>query len=477
MARFFRAAIFIAFIFSAKSAFPACHVVTPSGSGSKTGADWNNAYAGLPSTLTRGDVYYLADGTYGSYTFSTPDSGTTVVEIRKAQTYDNCTSTGWNAATMGSSQASFTGSPALSLNSDYFILNGNGTYTGAGCGNAPGSTVTSEPPTPSDCGIRLAGSGNTTSGALNVVACCGLHNTLEYVELVSSGTNNISGNGSLAIFAGISDQSSTFFTIRHMYARNEGCVYIQDIGSDTVVDHSYFWGTEVYGAPGGSACHGQSEYSVNSSRGIRSYNVQRDITGTAVWTFGTGGTFSNWQIYGNIIFMSSPTASWAPFLANGVIACINAIAGPSLCQNLGFYDNTVIAPGNTQNGILSENSPSSYVVRNNLWYNSPVSTQLFYGAGFSGTQDHNSYLVGGTSCPSGTANVCNNASTNPFVNWSAGNFNLASDGANWNNRLSLGAPYDTDAAGNAFTTDRGAHQYSGSVAQVQPPTALRATVQ
>src|SRR5260370_37484102 len=340
MARFFRATILIAFIFSAKSAFAACHVVTPSGSGSKTGADWNNAYAGLPSTLTRGDVYYLADGAYGSYTISTPDSGTTVVEIRKAQTYDNCTSTGWSAATMGSSQASFTGSPALNLNSDWFILNGNGTYAGIGCGGAPGPTVTSEPPNPSDCGIRLAGS----SGALNVVGCCGLHNTLKYIELVSSGTNNINGNGSLAIFAGIADQSSTFFTIQHMYARNEGCVYIQDIGSDTVVDHSYFWGTEVNGAAGSSACHGQSEYSVNSSRGIRSYNVQRDITGTAVWTFGTGGTFSDWQIYGNIIFMSSPTASWGPYLANGVITWINALAGPALCQSLAVYDNTIVAP-------------------------------------------------------------------------------------------------------------------------------------
>src|SRR5260370_35624186 len=125
MARFFRATILIAFIFSAKSAFAACHVVTPSGSGSKTGADWNNAYAGLPSTLTRGDVYYLADGAYGSYTISTPDSGTTVVEIRKAQTYDNCTSTAWSAATRGPSQASLQGGQARNLNMARVILNAN----------------------------------------------------------------------------------------------------------------------------------------------------------------------------------------------------------------------------------------------------------------------------------------------------------------------------------------------------------------
>ncbi|MGH9403380.1 MAG: hypothetical protein ACRD2P_14870, partial [Terriglobia bacterium] len=54
-----------------QTAFGACHVVTPNGSGSQTGADWNNSLANLPSTLTRGDVYYLADGNYGSYTFNT----------------------------------------------------------------------------------------------------------------------------------------------------------------------------------------------------------------------------------------------------------------------------------------------------------------------------------------------------------------------------------------------------------------------
>jgi hypothetical protein len=64
--------------------FAACHAITPSGSGSKTGADWNNAYAGIPATLTRGVIYYLADGSYPAYTFSTADSGSTTIEIRKS---------------------------------------------------------------------------------------------------------------------------------------------------------------------------------------------------------------------------------------------------------------------------------------------------------------------------------------------------------------------------------------------------------
>jgi len=226
---------------SSSSAFAACHTVTPSGSGSKTGADWNNAYAGIPSTLVRGDVYYLADGSYPAYTFSTGGSGTTTIEIRKAQSYDNCTSTGWNTSTMGSSQARFVGDPALSVNGPYFTMNGNGNTKASGCGGGPGTTVASEPPTPSDCGIALVGSGNQNSGATNVVGIHASNLTLNYIELVGSGYNA----GDLEIFG----SGGGYLTITHMYGRNSGCVYVQDVGTNSTIDHSYFWGTEVYGAP------------------------------------------------------------------------------------------------------------------------------------------------------------------------------------------------------------------------------------
>ena len=36
---------FVLFCLGGSSAFAACHAVTPSGSGSKTGSDWNDAYA------------------------------------------------------------------------------------------------------------------------------------------------------------------------------------------------------------------------------------------------------------------------------------------------------------------------------------------------------------------------------------------------------------------------------------------------
>src|SRR4030081_994538 len=92
----------------ALESFAACHAVSPTGSGSKNGVNWSNAMNQLPSTLVRGDTYYMADGNYAAYNFVTPNSGATTITVKKAQSYDfgratdGCTndiSAGWNAAT------------------------------------------------------------------------------------------------------------------------------------------------------------------------------------------------------------------------------------------------------------------------------------------------------------------------------------------------------------------------------------------
>ena len=85
-----------------------CHVVTPAGAGLQDGSTWDNAFAGLPATLVRGDVYYIATGNYtGGYRFNTPESGTTVITIKKVTPTDHCTETGWQAS-FGVGQAVWT---------------------------------------------------------------------------------------------------------------------------------------------------------------------------------------------------------------------------------------------------------------------------------------------------------------------------------------------------------------------------------
>ena len=108
------------------TAYAATRYVRPGATGSNTGTDWANAYTALPSSLVRGDTYYLADGTYGSYSFDDNASGTNVIYIKKATSADHGDATGWSdsygAGTALFSLWSFGGAP--SGNGGYYNLNG-----------------------------------------------------------------------------------------------------------------------------------------------------------------------------------------------------------------------------------------------------------------------------------------------------------------------------------------------------------------
>lgn len=124
-------------------AFGQCLVVTPTGSGNHSGADWNNAINGanLASVVTRSSVYYLSGGTYGGQMFTTADNGTQTITIRAATVVDHgvslgCSSTGWNAAMAASpsNQVVFrcttckaaTFGYVVTFDTDYWTLDGNG---------------------------------------------------------------------------------------------------------------------------------------------------------------------------------------------------------------------------------------------------------------------------------------------------------------------------------------------------------------
>jgi hypothetical protein len=488
------------------SAYAACHAINPANAHNGDGTSWSSAassggagaFNAIPASLVRGDIYYLADGSYGSYTFSTADSGTTTVELRKAQPYDYgsaCSPSigaGWNASTMGAAQAVFSSTrTSLDTDTDYLIVNGNGTSGAPGCGGAPGSAVNAEPPTPSDCGISFVGLGGTTSGSLNLIymnagSQASKNIAFKYVELFGSGTNNQSGNGDLEVWFGAANIS-----FEHIYGHNSGCVYIQDMGDDSLVDHSYFWGTEVYGAPGGAsqACHGQAEFEAGGmNTGVRSNNVYRDITGTAVWTFASGGTNNGWEFYNNVVFFSSPKLGFGG-TTDAALDCING----NLCTNFTFVQNTIVncladgVFGAAQCGVGWGDSASggSVLVENNLYYSNPGEINLTTN-GTTVTENYNSFLNSGA-FGAGSADVhVASGAPNPMVNWPSSNFNLASDAADWNSRVALGAPYTVDPNGTTRTTDRGAYQYcagggcgsSGPDGGLAPaaPTGLTATV-
>jgi hypothetical protein len=452
---------------STNSAGTTCYVVSPSGSGAKTGADWNNAYAGLPSTLVRGAIYYLADGSYPGFTFSTAASSTSTIEFRKAQSYDNCTSVGWNTSTFGAAQAVF--SRGISIASSYFILNGNGKQTSPGCGGAPGSTISAAPPNPADCGIKIDDSA-CTSNCIGVVHTSSGPFTFEYVEF--NGNSTPSADEDNFVFGGGSSPS----TYNHIYGHNTGAVYLQYGCNSRTVEYSYWWGTEVQG-PTADGEHGQYSFcGSGDSNGVEHDNVYRDITGTAVWSFAfPAGTSTGWLFYNNVIYNSTTFkpggALTLGIVTDGVLWCGNT---GTVCTNFGFYQNTIVNSGyESGSNFVDTASGGSLTVENNLWYLSTGTSGTASPPAFFGnstiTQDHNSFIQSGSGCPSGAGNICDTSGLNPFVNWQAGNFNLASENSDWTNRLSLGSPFTVDPNGTTRTTDRGAYQFGSSSSPAPTP--------
>src|SRR3990172_1898859 len=114
----------------ASPSFAANHYIRDGASGD--GSDWTNAWDDLPSTLVRGDTYYIADGNYGGYTFDDADSGATYIYIKKATASAHGTDTGWSSA-YGDGQAVFTGQWLIRTN--YLDIDG---VTGGGPTNWEG---------------------------------------------------------------------------------------------------------------------------------------------------------------------------------------------------------------------------------------------------------------------------------------------------------------------------------------------------
>jgi hypothetical protein len=463
-------------------AFAACHTVTPSGSGSKTGADWNNAYAGLPSTLVRGDIYYLADGNYGHVlNLSTPASGTSTIELRKAQSYDNCTSAGWNTATMGSSQAVWnwsTASAIVNFSSGYWIINGNGQNAGTtevGCGGVnanPPATYLGAAPNAKACGIKIDDSTcnlTTTNGcnpAGGVIRGGGPNITWESVEWFGQGLNSNGNNNSEPYFWFASGGSFANTIITHSYIHNMGTTAFTVVSGGWQggsFDHNYAWGEFD-----GSVNHGES-VQLQGNNGTTSpdaihHNIWRDqqTNGDIVATDISGGT-QTMIIYDNADFCSQGGTSTTCRHNDGVIGCF----GNSVCKNYLVYNNTWSFPGNCGWNISSSSS-SSMTVKNNLWFNCSDIGMI----GGATTVDYNSYLNSNQSAV-GSHDLSTGSVTAPFV--VSTNVRLTSENAAWENRTSLGAPYDTlDLYGNPFSNDRGASEVGGAIPS--PPTNLSSTI-
>jgi hypothetical protein len=241
--------------------------------------------------------------------------------------------------------------------------------------------------------------------------------------------------------------------MQYMYIHDVGCDIFQLRGNMTNFTLEY---SKVARNNQDAACHGDVfEYDGGTASGwIHRYNWFDDCQGTYLWGTHESGTFTNAEIYGNIISGGK--------MDNGMLS---ALSGGGVISNLKFYNNTIANITTINAGFQYLSRGSNNSIYNNIWYNSP--------AGMEGTHDYNWFSGSGSQ----SETHIQNGSGNPFVNLSADNYSLVratSAGT------MLAAPYNVDMNGNTRGADgmwdRGALEFTSgtSIPRPSPPGGLTA---
>lgn len=416
--------------------------VRPGATGLNNGSDWANAYSKLPATLTRGDTYYLAGGSYGSYTFSTPVSGTTPITVRKATVADHGVATGWSD-TYGSTQALFSG---LAFKTSYHVFDG---VTGGGPGNWE-----------TGFGFKVKATYHTIDfpAVLSDI-------TLRHVDIEGGGRAATSDTDLLYLV-----NKFTNITVSYCFLHDTSRTMILTwpaSGNGMLIEYSKF-------ARNGNAEHREAWSAGADSNVIVRHNLFEDILGTGVIAIvNSKGVASNWDVYGNVFYH---TGKYTDGIINTGVLFNRYDAGGSpiavQASNWHVYNNVVanIRNGSFTAAFTSENSVN-YVAENNIWFNNQPSD---VGANGVATADYNWFYGNGGSGARGPHDI--NGTGSPFVDaqpWISGNWALKAPIGG----LALAAPYNIDMNGTVRGADgvfdRGALEFSSQAAAVPAPTNLQ----
>jgi hypothetical protein len=439
--------ILLLFLFIPSHLSAANYYLRAGATGSRTGADWANAYTNPPidgnnySTLSRGDTLYVAAGTYsGNNYFEQTDNGRWIY-VKKATIADHGTSTGWNNS-YATGQANFTA--RWIIDKGHIDING---VTGGG----PGSWDSGH-------GFRFTQS-----------AC------------------SIANNQGIWISTG----NSNYVNIQHVHFKS-GCTppawldatgngygpsILSVLGSSNLLVQ-YCWFDGIYGASVqfSAVANATFKYNYTSNMTFTNayhasvYNSNSSNTNTVIaynWSINSLGSFygevaavggqdvttNGVDIYGNIIDNSSDTVHSLYDRTNNAIA-----------NNYRVYNNTFVngAAANTPYYAVAlecTTSPGNNKAYNNLFYNWHMASNYPGWAALA---------YNGRTCPGSYSSVTvhdynyhslsdnwvtethdlSGGTTNPFVNLAGFNYQLASP---ITGRTDLGAPYNTDMYGNVGT--------------------------
>lgn len=431
------------------NAWAANHYIRDGATGT-TCSDWAaNACDKLPSQLVRGDVYYVAYGSYPTYTINTssaPISGTSKIRILKATEDDHGTDNGW--------QAEYAKSPATFdelkiLDTKYIEINGQ---TGGGpfsWKSGFGFYIYADPGT----GINLTNASNIEIRHFDIKG----HG--DDADKYTNDCINISG-------------TSSNVTVSYAYLHDAGRTLIFNRASNSIFEYIYFGHFESVSAQHAEALSMwkvlyDPDPNVQVLNTTFRYNVISHMEGTGGLIVAGNGLY----VYGNL-FMQHPQFSDGE-TGNGMISTWTKYS----LINVKIYNNVFV---NVQKSIGFPNTSSSgNEVKNNIFYNSSTST-------FENVSqfDHNLYINSNVQVtPDSSSKIVNN-SPDPFVDWKNGDVRLSSSNfVAINQGTNAGTAYNRDPAGSTRGEDGywdiGAYEYSDSILpppeSTPPPTGTDVT--
>ena len=398
------------------------HYIRPGAGGSNNGTDWNNAYTSIPASLTRGDTYYLADGSYGNHTWGDVVSGSTIITVKKATPSDHGTDTGWSDS-YGAGQAAFVAWYFdYSGNSGYYLFDGYSASQSRSCGIQLNMPMAANFYTES-CGCVIFGGGGSGS-----FPYC----TFRYLEL--NGPYGTGGYTSSVYRTGFFfDQNNgvidtSHSTVSHCWFHNG---ITTPVGSDAGNDYCTVEYCEMMDMRDSGAKDHADGWVVASDNCTFRYNYLHNYSPECIFVIG-GKSVSGMQVYGNIV---DGTGLISHFIASNTGAHLT---------NWKVYNNTLIG----LDVVWNINGSSS------------------------GGQDYNQLYCGnsGTGGSGWTSQHDITVNSSAFVNFAGADYHLASATADGTH---LSSPYNQDMDGNTRgadgTWDIGAYEYGGT-GNTNPPS-------
>jgi len=433
-------------------------------SGSESGTNWTNActkFTGNCSTTSnpaRGVTFWVAAGSYGSVTFSAPDSGTTVTTVESATSNHGPTGD-WNDGYAG--QALFSGGAIVS---DYWTFDGQN--RGADWQTGYNLKFWNQTAPQGEALQIGAGAGRGAS-----------HVSIKYVEV--EGTNRNFRSTTPCSSGGYCDDGiyvksrSNDIYVGYSFLHDVGDTQVQandntvenSVGSDWIFEYDYF-SRNHSGAQ--SADNHSEAFSVTAQNLVVRYNYFQDIGSSGVITDASAGqpSVGPWEIYGNVWFWTKENPF--PGVGDG-LACL---FGETFSGHLKIYNNTIA-------GIQSENvcsarpffmvgggenkgNPAVQIYNNLFWNDCHVHNGPGAYYNWTVSMDNNSYY-GGTTAPNDSSAHRQIIAGNPFVDISHANFRLK---RHTESGKPLLAPYSQDMDGKIRGSDgiwdRGAFQFTST---------------